>query len=771
MTSGSEKKLIERRRILIGGIVQGVGFRPFVYRQASLLALSGWVRNTSAGVELEAQGAPLSVASFETLLKGEAPPLAVVTSFSADKIPVIDDEKGFSILASVEGGTDIRIPPDIAVCADCLRELLDPDDRRYRYPFITCTNCGPRYSIIKAAPYDRPLTTMSGFPLCSDCLGEYHDPDDRRFHAQPIACPACGPQMRLLDATGALLAERDSAVQRAVELLHSGHILAIKGIGGYHLAVDACSDYAVGRLRERKRRDMKPFALMVGDIASVRRISMPDALEERLLTSPEAPVVIVRRSPDSPVSSIVAPGNGWLGIMLPYAPVHHLLFLDGSFKALVMTSGNVSDEPVAYKDDDALKRLGGIADYFLLHNRPVHVRSDDSVIRVFQGNPIFYRRSRGYVPRSLQLPFSLPPVLAVGGELKSAVCLAKGERAFPGEHIGDLKNSATYDAFVEGISHLSSLLRITPSLVACDMHPDYHSSIYAADAGLPIVRVQHHHAHMASCMAENMLDGDLIGVVFDGAGYGEDGSIWGGEFLVGGYAGFRRGAHFRPLPLPGGDAAVLEPWRMAISFLYQAVGDEVFELDHPAVNALSADEKNIFCAMLERGINSPLTSSCGRLFDAVASLLGIRNRISYDGQAAIELEALAESVSCGVDVVYPLNFERRAGYPLQIDFSHLFLEILSEIKAGISTPLIARRFHSTLVDAAFRCTVELAKESGLRRVALSGGVFQNRLLTEMLCSSLAKAGLEVYTHRLLPSNDGGLSVGQAMVAALRRPEQ
>ncbi|GFE60261.1 carbamoyltransferase HypF [Geobacter sp. AOG2] len=757
-----DEKTIVRRRFLISGIVQGVGFRPFVFRLACELGLSGWVRNIPAGVEMEVQGTAGALDAFQHAQAHDLPPLAVVTSSVVEDIPSIP-ERGFTILPSADGEKNIQVAPDSALCGDCLRELFDPADRRYRYPFITCTNCGPRYSIITAIPYDRPRTTMAGFPLCPDCQREYDDPLDRRFHAQPIACPACGPRLRLLDGAAEPVAERDDALTRAVELLRAGQILAVKGIGGYHLAVDACNPEAVRRLRERKKRDEKPFAVMAADLATARRLVVLENMEERLLTGPESPIVIARKAQNCPVSPLVAPANGWLGLMLPYAPIHHLLMRD-HFQALVMTSGNVSDEPVAFEDNDALKRLSAIADYFLVHDRPIHIRSDDSVMRVFQGKPLFYRRARGYAPRAVRLPFKMPPLLAVGAELKGAVCLVQGEQAFLSQHIGDLQNSSTCDSFRHTIRHLSGILEITPQIVACDLHPDYLSSVHAAESGLPLTKVQHHHAHLAACMAENGLDGAVIGIIFDGTGLGTDGTIWGGEFLVGGYDGFRRAGNFLPVPLAGGDTAVREPWRMALAWLYRSLGKDAFDLDHPVARHLSDTEKGIFAAMLERGINAPLTSSCGRLFDAAAAVLDVRQAVSYDGQAAIELEALAEGA--GVSGTY--SFGIADGEPLVIDFTSLFTDLLADHAAGADTAAMAYRFHATVARAAVEACVRIAGQSGLDRVVLSGGVFQNRLLTEMVYTGLLDQGLQIFTHRLVPPNDGGIALGQAAIAGWQR---
>ncbi len=776
-------KLILRRRHIIQGIVQGVGFRPYIYRLAHEHGLTGWIRNTPAGVELEVQGSEGLLDSFDNALLNNLPPLATITAHNFTDIPA-NEENSFEILPSCGGAADVRISPDTAVCNDCLHELFDPQDRRYRYPFITCTNCGPRYSIITGTPYDRPKTTMSGFPLCPECSLEYNNPMDRRFHAQPIACHNCGPQVSLLSSSGELLAQKESAIDRVIKLLGQGAIIAIKGIGGYHLAVDACNSSAVGRLRERKKRDQKPFAVMTANLDSARRLAMLNGMEERLLSSPEAPIVIVKKRPDSPVSQLVAPDNGWIGLMLPYAPLQHLLFegqgsrvkdqevnlsslLAPAFKALVMTSGNISDEPVAYQDHDALQRLAGIADYFLIHDRPIHIRSDDSVMRVFMDQPLFYRRARGYAPRSVRLPFAIRPILATGAELKSAVCLANADNAFLSQHIGDLQNDSTYDSFRHSSAHLAEILQIEPELIVCDLHPDYLSSGFAEKSNMPLVKVQHHHAHLASCMAENGLNGEAIGVIYDGTGYGPDGTIWGGEILIGGYDNYRRAAHFRPVRLPGGDAAVREPWRMAMSYLHQAKAEAAFSIDNPVTHQLTGRDRQIFSGMLTKGINSPLTSSCGRLFDAVAALLNIRLEVSYDGQAAIELEALAESAGGNEIQSYPYVLDFFDAEPLQINFLPMFLNILYDIDKRIPPSFIAACFHFTVASATAEICLKLSRSSGLDRIVLSGGVFQNRLLSEMIYNALVSNGLKVFTHRLIPPNDGGIALGQVAIAGRR----
>jgi hydrogenase maturation protein HypF len=755
---------IARTFISISGIVQGVGFRPFVFRLATEMGLNGWVSNSTGGVRIEAGGTEERLAHFIRRLRSEAPPLAIISALDHHALPDEETgETGFFIRQSSDNGERTALAaPDAALCLDCLRELFDPDDRRYRYPFITCTNCGPRYSIITDIPYDRPNTTMTGFPLCPDCLREYRDPLERRFHAQPLACPACGPNVWLADCSGSIISENNLAVAAAADLLKAGSILAIKGLGGYHLAVDACSRDAVSRLRERKKRDEKPFAVMVPDLAAARSFAHLDVLEERLLSSPECPIVIVRRREGCPVSGLVAPGNAFLGLMLPYTPLHHLLLRGAGCRALVMTSANLSDEPIVFQDADARQRLSTVADYFLMHDRPIHISSDDSVIRVFQGRPLLYRRARGYVPRPILLPFESSPVLATGAELKNTICLVKGNQAFLSQHIGDLQSDRVYDSFRHIVQHMSRLLEISPGIIACDQHPDYLSSVYAGESGLTVLTVQHHHAHLAACMAENGLEGETIGLIFDGTGYGTDGTVWGGEFLVGGYSGFRRVGHFRQIRMPGGDAAVREPWRMALAFLYQALGTAAFAMDHPVTRHLPETEQSLFITMLERGLNSPFTSSCGRLFDAVAALLDVRQTVTYDGQAAIELEALAET--SGDNQLLPYEIGLDSMNLLQVDFSSLFPAILNDCRAGVSTATIARRFHATVAQASVDACARIARETSIRRIVLSGGVFQNRLLSEMVYTGLIKEGLQVSTHRLAPPNDGCIALGQAAIA-------
>lgn len=732
-----------------------MGFRPFVFRLATELSLTGWVRNSPAGVELELQGGTEVLDGFGIRLREELPPLAVITTIEVAHIQLVSGETGFVILPSSDGRHEAQIAPDSALCADCLRELSDPSNRRFRHPFITCTNCGPRWTIVTGIPYDRALTTMAAFPLCTACQAEYRNPLDRRFHAQPIACPDCGPQLLLTPS-------HPEPLQQAITLLQGGQIVAIKGLGGYHLAVDACNANALQRLRLRKQRDEKPFAIMVPDLATARQLADLSEMEERLLAGPEAPIVIVRSKSDSPVARLVAPGSQWVGLLLAYTPLHQLLFVESSLTALVMTSGNASDEPMISDDYQAQAGLLDISDAILAHDRPIQVRTDDSVLRVFQGRPIFYRRSRGYVPRPIILPFDVGKILAVGAELKNAICLTRDSQAFLSQHIGDLKNEATLDTFKQTISQLETIMEIRPECVVCDLHPDYLSTRYAEETGLPLVKVQHHHAHMASCMAENGLDGDVIGVIFDGTGLGEDGTVWGGEFLVGNYAAVQRAGHLKQVRLPGGDAAARESWRMTASWLYEALGDAVWEL--PGMPALAAVDRELLQAMLERGINAPFSSSIGRLFDAVASLLGAATHNSFDGQAGMALEALAETAPSSDLLPYRLQ----PGMPFQLDLAPLLSGLVQRLQTGEPPASLAWAFHASLAWAVVDGCELIRKDSGLGRVVLSGGVFQNRLLTELVYTLLAKSHFSVFIHRLVPPNDGGIALGQIAVAAKRR---
>ena len=753
----------QRASLEVEGIVQGVGFRPFIYRLAGRHALAGWVRNTGRGVQIEVEGEGADLDAFCRAVREEAPPLSVITALAVQPLSP-EGTCGFLILESAKLMKGGEVSPDCEVCEDCLGEMFDPLDRRYRYPFINCTNCGPRYSIITGIPYDRPFTTMAPFAMCDDCLAEYHDPLNRRFHAQPNACPVCGPRLRLLDACGATLP--GDPLAETLRALAQGLTVAVKGVGGYHLAVDACSEEAVARLRLRKKRDEKPFALLVADLDAVRQIAHCSDQEGRLLAGVERPIVLLRKRAGNPISPLVAPENGWFGVMLPGNPLQHLL-IKGCGSPLVMTSGNLSDEPIAYREADALGRLSQIADLFLTHDREIHTRTDDSVLRLSLGEPLFLRRSRGYVPRGVNLPADQPSVLAVGAELKGTVCLTRGARGYLSQHIGDLKNAATLACLGETVGHLGRLLEVTPEAVAHDLHPDYLSTHFAEGLALPRIAVQHHHAHMASCMAENALDGELIGVILDGTGYGSDGAIWGGEFLLGGYRGFQRRGHFSYLRMPGGDAAVREPYRMALSALHGCYGAELFEQPVAFLAGIGPQERSLFLKMLERGINAPFTSSCGRLFDAVSALVGVRTRISYEGQAAIELEALAERAA--PSLAYPYLVQSTDCH--RIDFAPAIAAICSDLAGRREAADIARAFHHTVASGILEVCTRIREESGAARVVLSGGVFQNRLLTEETALLLAEGCFEPFCHRLVPPNDGGLALGQAVIAGLMLQDQ
>lgn len=759
-SSNAESELI-RTRVLVEGIVQGVGFRPFVYQLACRLGLAGWVCNDTAGVTIEIEGPAAATSAFLHQIQTESPPLARISRLSRQPLTPTG-EAGFAIRQSVAAdGVRVQVAPDSFVCADCLRELFDPENRRFRYPLINCTNCGPRYTIVTGIPYDRPLTTMAGFAMCAACRSEYDDPASRRFHAQPIACPVCGPRLSLLDSKGALLCD-EHPLETAITALRQGRILAVKGLGGYHLAVDAANPSAVAELRRRKHRDEKPFALMAADLAAVQRLACCSELEARLLSGPERPIVLLNKRPGHGLAASVAPHNRYFGIMLPYTPLHYLL-LEEHFSALVMTSANRSDEPIAYRNEEVCDRLTGIADLFLVHNRPIQTRADDSIARTIAGRPLLLRRSRGYVPSTIRLPRSQRAVLAVGAELKSAFCLTRGDQAFLSQHIGDLQNLDVYDSLIAAIDHLRQILEIEPELVAHDLHPDYLSTRYALEqTGLPAVGVQHHHAHLAGCLAEHGVEEPAIGLIFDGLGYGSDGSLWGGEFLTGDLQGFERTGHFRTVPLPGGDLAARQPWRMALSHLLDAYGDDLPPL--ACFKTVTSDELALVRQAIQKGLNAPPVSSCGRLFDAVAALLGLRSHCSFEGQAAMELEMQAETGSLHP---YPFGLAPQTD-GLIFDSRPLIRALVEDVLSGVAVSRCAGRFHQTLAAMAVQVCELLRERTGLHRVVLSGGVFQNVLLTELAERGLAGAGFQVLTHSLVPPNDGGLALGQAVVAARQR---
>jgi hydrogenase maturation protein HypF len=833
-----------RTRVRVVGTVQGVGFRPFVYRLANDLGLSGWVLNDTRGVLIEVEGGAAALASFLERLRREAPPLATVERVdAADVAP--EGGSGFAIRGSDAGGEAAApVTPDSTTCSDCLAEMRDPGDRRHRYPFINCTNCGPRFTIVEGVPYDRPLTTMSGFEMCGACRAEYEDPGDRRFHAQPNACPVCGPRARLLDASGAEItparvqasevtgsyrpSSSDAwdggtsadAVEAAAKALDAGRIVAVKGLGGYHLACRADDEAAVTRLRARKHREDKPFAVMVASLEDARALADLGPAEEQALASHERPIVLAPprslcrpqgdkvngegdESVPSSVAAAVAPGFTEIGLMLAYTPLHHLLLADCG-GPLVMTSGNVSDEPIAYRDEEALERLAPIADLFLTHDRPIHIRTDDSVMRSVaigkRSAPLMLRRSRGFVPAALELPVaSARPLLACGAEQKNTFCLAKADRAWVGHHVGDLENYETLRSFREGIDHFERLFAVAPEVCAHDLHPDYLSTKYALERqGVELVGVQHHHAHLAACLAEHGECGPAVGLIFDGTGFGLDGTVWGGEVLVGGLEGFERAGHLLAAPLPGGAAAIREPWRMACAWL-RAAAEPGSRLPAALAGAVEPRDWRNCEALIESGLGSPATTSMGRLFDAVGAMCGAPPRVSYEGQAAIVLEAMADPgergrykmpltpaaaggaasgtggpgppgddwATAAGETDGPAVTADGSGRPAILDPRSTIRAVAADLDAGVAPAVVAARFHNTVAAAAVAAAAEIAAPAGLDTVVLSGGVFQNRRLLESTAAGLAAAGLRVLAPERLPPNDGGISFGQAAIAAAR----
>ncbi|HEX3691220.1 MAG TPA: carbamoyltransferase HypF [Solirubrobacteraceae bacterium] len=748
-----------RIRVRVRGTVQGVGFRPYVYRLAGELGLGGFVFNDAQGVVVEVEGADATVAAFVARLGPEAPPLAVVEEVVCEARPQ-SGEAGFAIRDSPRGEVpDAPVTSDTAPCEDCLRELFDPGDRRYRYPFINCTNCGPRFTIITGVPYDRPLTTMARFVMCAACRAEYEDPADRRFHAQPIACQDCGPSLTLLDEAG--MSNGGTALAESAAALRSGRILAIKGVGGYHLACRADDERAVASLRARKHREEKPFALMAPSSAAAERLVRLDGPMRELLWSPARPIVLALRRPDAGVAPSVAPGAPELGVMLPYSPLHHLLLADIGMP-LVMTSGNVSDEPIVYRDDDAVQRLRGIADLFLVHDRPIHTRTDDSVVRALP-HPAFLRRSRGYVPAALALPGggTPRPLLACGAELKSTFCVAKGPRAWLSQHIGDLGNYETLCSFTDGIDHFQRLFAVAPEVVAHDLHPAYLSTAYALERdGVELIGVQHHHAHLAACLAEHAESGPAVGVIFDGTGYGSDGTVWGGEFLFGDARTCTRVGTLVAVPLPGGAAAIRQPWRMACAWLWAAVGDAP-GLPRSLTDAVTSRAWDQVGRLVQTGTASPVTTSMGRLCDAVGALCGIRAEVTYEGQAAIELEAACDPSERGA---YEMPVREIGGMAV-IDPRPAIVAVAADVAAGVGVGAIATRFHQGVARATVDVCVTLAAGHRVDRVVLAGGVFQNRRLLESVSAELHAAGLRVLVPQRLPVNDGAIAFGQAAVAA------
>ena len=758
---------LRKARVHITGIVQGVGFRPFVYGLAVRYDLKGWVRNSSAGVDIEIDGAIEILQAFIEVLKTELPPLARVDSLDISFVDpglfttfeIIDSE-------TVEGAFQ-PISPDVCICPDCLQELLNPEDRRYHYPFINCTNCGPRFTIITDIPYDRPNTTMAPFEMCPDCAKEYRDPLNRRFHAQPVACPLCGPHVWLESDDDAeknlILAEGDTAIIKAQQLLKQGKIIAIKGLGGFHLACDATNEEAVSELRQRKLRVDKPFALIMPDLITIREYCIVGDAERDLLESRQRPIVLLEKKLGSRIAASVAPNQLTLGVMLPYTPLHYLLVTgdDQVAKVLVMTSGNLSEEPIVTDNDEARKSLAGLADAFLMNNRDIYTRCDDSVVRVNENKIYPLRRSRGYAPDSLRLPLDGPSTLATGGELKNTFCITRESYAFLSHHIGDMENYETLRSFEEGIYRFERLFRIQPEVISYDLHPNYLSTRYAQERAerdnLPAFGIQHHHAHIAACMADNGLRGDhpVIGVAFDGTGYGSDGAIWGGEFLLADYSSYQRRYHLAYFPLPGGDAAIKRPGRTALALLW-ALGVE-WEPNLAPWAGMSAKERDVLHVQLERGLNTLQTSSIGRLFDAAAALAGIRQEVNYEAQAAIEFET-------------QLNQTESEAYRFEIQDDTIGVrlaisDLLKDVRRGVATPVISARFHNGMAMMVRDVCDQIRAESGANEVALSGGVWQNMALLKRTIDELRKASFTVYIHRQIPTNDGGLSLGQAVIGA------
>jgi hydrogenase maturation protein HypF len=747
-----------RYEIKISGIVQGVGFRPHIYRLACRNDLKGYVVNTTKGVLIDVEGENDKVRDFiDELRNGNLPPLSKIHSMQIEEAPIIG-YKSFIIKESIESEEkQVMISPDISICEDCKQELFNPSDRRFRYAFINCTNCGPRYSIIKSLPYDRVNTTMDEFKMCEECEAEYNDPMNRRFHAQPNACSKCGPNVKLISG-GKVIEEGTRAIEETILLLERGYIIAIKGIGGFHLAVDASNDEAVKRLRERKGREEKPFAIMVKDERVASMICKVGELDKHFLLMPQRPIVLLEKNDEVYISDAVAPHNKYFGIFLPYTPLHYLI-MGGNYLALVMTSGNLSEEPICKDNEEAIERLAGIADYFLMHNRSIHQRCDDSVIAIVRGMPLVIRRSRGYAPEPIILPYNISPVVATGAHLKNTICLGIGNKAIVSQHIGDLETYESYKFFCETIEHLKGIYSVQPTAIICDMHPNYLSTRYAEEQGLPVIKVQHHEAHIASCMAENHIQEEVIGVAMDGTGYGRDGEIWGSEFFIGKPNEFVRVGHFDYVPMIGGDAAAKEPYRMAIAYLYKYLGLEWIKDKIGFIDLIGKDKINNFIRMIDSKMKWRRTCGCGRLFDAVSALVSHCLVNKYEGQAPVELEMLIGRDDARNNAVY--NFDILNGEDgLIISFQKLFNELIEDLISDIGKGYISLKFHNTMVQVIKEVCNKLRIEHKINRVVLSGGCFQNKYLFENTVRELKENGYEVYYHQQVPSNDGGISLGQ-----------
>ncbi|HHT9112887.1 MAG: carbamoyltransferase HypF [Planctomycetes bacterium] len=764
-------------QISANGVVQGVGFRPYIYNLATKFSLSGFVQNDSSGVFIDVEGCDSSVDEFLTCLAKSPPPHAIIENIHYTTLPP-KGYKSFIIEESaIKENNTTMICADIATCPDCLKELFDPGDHRYHYPFINCTNCGPRFTIVKDIPYDRANTTMSDFRMCHDCSSEYHDPKNRRFHAQPNACPVCGPQLMLLNNEGFAVQTQDP-ISTVCTLLHDGKIFAVKGLGGYHIACDALNSKSVFLLRKRKYREDKPFAVMMENIETVNKFCFVNAKEETLLFSTQRPIVLLKKKSNCTIPHDIAPDNLYLGVMLPYTPLHHLIIRESGLP-LVMTSGNVSDEPIAYKDNESLERLKGIADYFLVHDRDIFMRCDDSVVKVVEDKAMIIRRSRGYAPFPLRLQYAFTkPVLACGAFLKNTFCLARGNHAFLSHHIGDLENTETMNSYETAIEHYKRLFSIEPAVIAYDFHPEYLSTKYALAQNDDILKigVQHHHAHIVSCMAENGIHHKVIGVAFDGLGYGDDGKFWGGEFLITDFSEYERAGHLEYVPMPGGEQAIKEPWRMAISYLYQIYGNDIPSIITPLTPHFTGETKTtldhpkikVLLKMLSQRIHCPLTSSMGRLFDGVASLLDLQHSVNYEGQAAIKLESIADE---HIIEHYPFDIDVSAGarcsVPFIIQWHPIIKHILADVQCKVASPIISARFHNSIVDMVYQVCIILRDSKGINDVVLSGGVFQNKFLFKRLLNKLSSQNFNVYFHKKVPCNDGGISLGQAVIAGER----
>jgi hydrogenase maturation protein HypF len=784
--SKAAKQSLKSASISVRGIVQGVGFRPFVYGLAVKHNLKGWVSNTSEDVRIEVEGVAEAIEQFERELRTKAPPLARIENVIIEYHRPYGHQSFEIRRSQAQAGKYQLISPDIATCQACLGELLNPEDRRYRYPFTNCTNCGPRFTIIESMPYDRPKTTMRYFQMCPQCQAEYDNPLDRRFHAQPNACPQCGPQVQLVDNKGNLV-DDSNPISVAGHLLRQGKIIAIKGLGGFLLACDATNEITVKTLRQRKNRPSKPLAIMVATIEEANRHCYVSPEEEQLLTSPQSPIVLLRRREDLAVCREVAPNLRFLGVMLPYTPIHHILLREAGLP-LVMTSGNLSEEPIAKDNGEALKRLAGIADYFLMHNRDIYSRYDDSVAMVEMGTSQLIRRARGYAPHPIRLPFRTRQVLGCGAEEKNTFCLTRDNYAFLSQHIGDMENMETLEHFDSTISLYKRLFHIEPEVVAHDLHPDYLATKYAGELGergMKVVPVQHHHAHIASCLADNGVESQVIGVAFDGTGMGADGNIWGGEFLVADYRSFNRVGHLEYLPLPGGAGAIKKPYRTAIGYILTLLGenalnDVIASLNKEkgkqtrltSIRQVSELETEVIKRQIERRVNSPLSSSMGRLFDAISALLGIKGEVDYEGQAAVELEMAAHSfifereldqAVSGIKESYPYRIVEDKGMRI-VHLKDLLSAVVESLRQDVPNGMIAVRFHSTVAQMIDEMCRLISDNTGIKQVALSGGVFQNRLLLRKTVGVLESSGFQVFTHRQVPCNDGGISLGQAVIA-------